>query len=76
MVNGFEIKMMAKSGAIEIVSWGPFRIYQLISKANPALYEWKWAGLAGRSKTASMVLIFQVFWVKTIHFRCKNILQA
>ena len=39
MVNGFEIKMMAKSGAIEIVSWGPFRIYQLISKANPALYE-------------------------------------
>ena len=41
MANGFEIGMMMKIGAIEIVfkSWGPFRIYQLINSANTALYE-------------------------------------
>ena len=26
-------------------SWGPFRIYQLISTANTALFEWNWAEL-------------------------------
>ena len=48
MVNGFEIKVIVKSGAIEIIfkSWGPFRIYQLIGSANPALYESNWAKLA------------------------------
>ena len=48
MVNGFEINIIMKSGAIEIVfkSWGPFRIYQLISSFNPALYESNWAILA------------------------------
>ena len=37
MVNGFEIKIMVKSHAIEIIfkSSGPFRINQLISTANP-----------------------------------------
>ena len=28
------------------ISWGPYRIYQLISTANLALFEWNWAGLA------------------------------
>ena len=39
MVNGFEIKMMMKSNAIEIVfiTWGLFRIYQLISTTNLVL---------------------------------------
>ena len=47
MLNGFEIKKIVKSGAIEIVfkSWGPFRFYQLISSANLALYESNWAKL-------------------------------
>ena len=45
----FRLKMMVKSCAIEIVfkSLVPFRIYQLISTANPALFDWKLAGLAG-----------------------------
>ena len=45
---GFEIKIVVKSGTIEIVfkSWGPFRIYQLISTANPAKFHSYKAGLA------------------------------
>ena len=41
MANDFEIKMVVKYGAIEIdfKSWGPCRIIQLISRANPVLYE-------------------------------------
>jgi hypothetical protein len=41
MVNGFEIKMVMKSNAIEIVFkyWVLFRIYQLIRTANLALFE-------------------------------------
>ena len=47
-LNGFEMKIMVKSHAIEIIfkSWGPFSIYQLITIANPALLEWNKAGLA------------------------------
>jgi hypothetical protein len=39
MAKGFDIKIM-KSNTIEIVfkSWGPFRIYQLINTANPAIF--------------------------------------
>ena len=45
MVTGFEIKMMVKRIVIEIVfkSWGPIRIYQLITTANPALFKCNWA---------------------------------
>jgi hypothetical protein len=45
--NGFDTKMMAKIYAIEIVfkSWGSFRIYQLISQANPAQFHSKRAEL-------------------------------
>jgi hypothetical protein len=41
VVNGFEIRMMVKSSAIEIVikSWGLFRIYLLIDTANPTLFD-------------------------------------
>ena len=48
MDNGFDVKMMVKSHAIEIVfkSWGPYRIYQLISTAHPAIFEGNRAGLA------------------------------
>ena len=48
MATSFDIKMVVKSNVIEIVfkSWGQFRIYQLFSKAIPALFEWNWAGLA------------------------------
>ena len=46
MVNGFDIKMIVKSHAIEILfkSLGPFRIYQLIRTANPAQFYSKRAG--------------------------------
>ena len=45
---GFEIKIVVKSGTIEIVfkSWGRFRIYQLISTDNRPLCVWNWTGLA------------------------------
>ena len=48
MVIGFEIRVMVKSCAIEIVfkSWVPFGIYQLINSANPAQFQSKRAGLA------------------------------
>ena len=48
MVNGFDIKMMVKSNAITInlKSLEPFRIYQLISTANPALFHREKAKLA------------------------------
>ena len=43
MVNGFEMKIMVKSHASGMIS---FSIYQLISIANSALFEWNLAGLA------------------------------
>jgi hypothetical protein len=48
MDNGFIFKRINKNINIKETkkSWGPFRIYQLISIANPALFEWKWAELA------------------------------
>jgi hypothetical protein len=43
MDNGFIFKRINKNKNINIKetkkSWGPFRIYQLISIANPALFE-------------------------------------
>ena len=43
MVNGFDIELVVKSDAIETVykCWGPFRIYQIIIKANPAPFEFE-----------------------------------
>jgi hypothetical protein len=48
MVNGFDMKMVVKSNANETFCkcWVPFRIYQIISKAYPAPFEWSWVGLA------------------------------
>ena len=48
MDNGFIFKEMNKKLKLKErkKSWGPFGIYQLISTANPALFEWNWAGLA------------------------------
>ena len=47
-LNGFDIKMMVKSNATEIVykSWEPFKIYQLISTANQAQFQSKKVGFA------------------------------
>ena len=40
MINGFNIKIMVKSSAVEIVfkSLVPIRIYHLISTANSTLF--------------------------------------
>ena len=53
MENGFIFKRINenKNKNINIYKrekrfWGTFRIYQLISTANPALFGWNWAGLA------------------------------
>ena len=48
MDNGFIFKKINKNKNIRERkrSWGPFRIYQLISTANPALFEEIRAGLA------------------------------
>ena len=48
MATSFDINMIVKSNVIDIVfkSSGQFRIYQLFSTANLALFEWSWAGLA------------------------------
>ena len=48
MDNGFIFKKKNKNQNIKErkKSWGPFRIYQLISTANPALFQWNWAELA------------------------------
>ena len=50
MDNGFIFKRIDKNININIKerkkSRGLFRIYQQISTANPALFEWNWAGLA------------------------------
>jgi hypothetical protein len=48
MDNGFIVRKINKNLNIKErkISWGPFRIYQLISTANPALFEEIRAGLA------------------------------
>ena len=48
MDNGFIFKKINKKKNVKerIRSWGPFRIYQLFSTANPALISSKRAGLA------------------------------
>ena len=47
MVNAFDVKMVVKIIAIKIgfKSRGPFKIYQLISTANPAQFYSKMASL-------------------------------
>ena len=47
VVCGFLMKSL-KNHILKIwkKSWVPFRSYLLNSKANPAQFEWKWAGLA------------------------------
>ena len=37
------------------------------------LLHYIWAGLAGKSKTTPTILIFQLFWVKTVHFMWKTL---
>jgi hypothetical protein len=46
--NGFIffLKRLKLKHKREKKSWWPFRIYQLISTANSAIFEWNWAGLA------------------------------
>ena len=48
MDNGFIFKKINKNKNVKERkrSWGPFRIYQLFSTANPALISSKRAGLA------------------------------
>ena len=48
MDNGFIFKKINKNQNVKEKkrSWGPFRIYQLTSTANPALFEEIRAGLA------------------------------
>ena len=48
MDNGFIFKKINKNVNVKERkrSWGPFRIYQLFSTANPALISSKRAGLA------------------------------
>ena len=59
---------MANSCAIEIVfkSWGLFRIYKLISAANPALLKWNWAGMAAliKGQLISKCLFEKIVWTK------------
>ena len=45
MNNGFIFKKIKERREKE-TSYAPFRIYHLISTANPTLFEWNWAGLA------------------------------
>ena len=48
MDNGFIFKKINKKENVKErkISWGPFKIYQLFSTANPALISSKRAGLA------------------------------
>ena len=80
-VNGLEMKIVVKSGAIEIVfkSWEPFSIYQLISTGNMSKIELNWlCWLAvnpiriGLYTDPHDLDFFQFFSVKTIHFRYKT----
>ena len=45
MGNGFIFKKINQNIKERKKSWGSFRIYQLISTANRALFEWNWADL-------------------------------
>ena len=40
------LNVIMKKTYPEKKSWEPFGSYLLISTANPAQFEWKWAGLA------------------------------
>ena len=60
-------------GEIVFKLWGPFSIYQLIIKANPALFEWNWDGLVvlihlpQDLKTILMALLFtNIFMSKPV----------
>ena len=50
LVSGFIFKNSNKNIRGRKKSLGPFRIYQLISTANSALFEWNWAWLHSDSK--------------------------
>jgi hypothetical protein len=43
MGNGFIFRIIDKKLKRKKILGGPFRIYQLISTANPAQFEWNWA---------------------------------